>query len=416
MMKSCSIVLLAAASISLAASSASSASGLPSIKVSDANKVPACATPGRMMAFLASRNKRLDDRFNGVATAYMRHGEELGIRWDYAFFQMILETGGLSFMRGNGRPGLVKASQNNFAGLGATGGKETGESFPDVDKGVRAHLQHLLMYAGHRVENPVAERTRKVQEWGVLTSWHKRFNRPITFADLAAKWAPGSRGYARDIGAVGEQFYSSFCNRPDPRPHLVAEARGETSGNSERPQPNATAESSKGVELARQALERAKAENDGRRSSLGVTGGQAARTAAQPEGGKGAAKSTGLVILNPQKSEPQQEPVKAEGTPPQAAESAPAAIKVAAATAKAPPAPKDKCRVWTASYGGQKSVIIKSTTKGFINFTVLDVNDGQEARETDACIAAYAKGGEKIGEFSNQNLALDRAFQLCPEG
>jgi hypothetical protein len=414
MMKSCSIVLLAAASMSLAATSASSASGLPSIKTSNANQVPACATPGRMMAFLSSRNKRLDDKFDGVATAYMRHGEELGIRWDYAFFQMILETGSLSFMRGSGRPGLVKASQNNFAGLGATGGKENGESFPDVDRGVRAHLQHLLMYAGDRIENPVAERTRKVQEWGVLTGWHKRFDQPITFADLAAKWAPGSRGYARDIGSVGEQFYGDFCNKPDPRPHLVAEARGDAKGKSERPQPNTTAENSKGVELARQAIERAKAENDGRRSGLGATRAQAASASPQPEAAQAAPSNmTGLIILNQPKTE---QPAKPEGRQPQPAETAPAAIKVAAAAAKAPPAPKDKCRVWTASYGGQKSVIIRSTTKGFINFTVLDVNDGQETRETDAYIAAYAKGGEKIGEFSNQNLALDRAFQLCPEG
>lgn len=412
-MKSCSVVLLVAASISMAATSVNAASGLPAIKTTDSNKVPACATPGRMMAFLASRNKRLDDRFDGIATAYMRHGEELGIRWDYAFFQMILETGSLSFRRGNGRPGAVKASQNNFAGLGATGGKESGEVFPDMEKGVRAHLQHLLMYAGDRIENPVAERTRKVQEWGVLTGWHKRFNRPITFADLAAKWAPGSRGYARDIGSLGETFYSEVCNTADPRPQLVAEARG--GAGSARAEAEAarqaTAEMSKGAALARKAIERAKAENDARRSGLGVAGGLAARPETPVDSpARPPANMTGLIILNPQKAEAETEPVKQTGDQP------PAAIKVAAAVAKAPPAPKDKCRVWTASYGGQKSVIIRSLAKGFVNFTVLDVNDGQESRETDAYIAAYAKGGEKIGEFSNQNLALDKAFQLCPEG
>jgi hypothetical protein len=86
----------------------------------------------------------------------MRHGEELGLRWDYAFFQMLLETGNLTYK------GDVKPDQNNFAGLGATGRGARGEKFPDISTGVRAHLQHVLMYAGEKVENPVAERTRNI--------------------------------------------------------------------------------------------------------------------------------------------------------------------------------------------------------------------------------------------------------------
>ena len=135
----------------------------------------------------------------------MRIGEQLGVRWDFAFYQMIVETGSLSYRRGN-RAGDVKPPQNNFAGLGATGGGEPGESFKDIATGVRAHLEHLLLYAGRQVDNPIAERTRKVQEWGVLTKWQQRFKRPITFADLAAKWAPGSNGYVKMLEAVAERF------------------------------------------------------------------------------------------------------------------------------------------------------------------------------------------------------------------
>jgi hypothetical protein len=47
---------------------------------------------------------------------------------------------------------------------------------------------------------------------------------------------------------------------------------------------------------------------------------------------------------------------------------------------------------------------------------VLDVNEGAEKREIEAYIAAYARGGQSIGEFGNQSLALDKAFELCPEG
>ena len=89
----------------------------------------------------------------------MRHGEALGIRWDIAFFQMIFETGALRF------GGDVRPCQNNFAGLGASGGGAHGESFGDVSTGVKAHLQHLLMYSGEHIDDPAirtgAERYRQ---------------------------------------------------------------------------------------------------------------------------------------------------------------------------------------------------------------------------------------------------------------
>jgi len=72
--------------------------------------------------------------------------------------------------------------------------------------------------------------------------------------------------------------------------------------------------------------------------------------------------------------------------------------------------------VWTASYGGLKSVIIRSVGDQQTNYTVLDVNEGAESREVEAYVAAYAKGGQKVGEFSNQSQALEKAFELCPEG
>ena len=44
------------------------------------------------------------------------------------------------------------------------------------------------------------------------------------------------------------------------------------------------------------------------------------------------------------------------------------------------------------------------------------MNEGSEKREAEAYIAAYAKGGEAVGEFSNPSQALDKAFELCPDG
>jgi hypothetical protein len=88
----------------------------------------------------------------------------------------------------------------------------------------------------------------------------------------------------------------------------------------------------------------------------------------------------------------------------------------AAAKPIEPPAAGQKCKVWTASYGGQKAMIISHLVDKVLNYTVLDVNEGAESREAEAFIAAYAKEGKKIGEFASQSQALDKAFELCPEG
>jgi hypothetical protein len=333
----------------------------------------------------------------------------------------------------------VKPTQNNFAGLGATGRGEPGESFKDIPTGVRAHLEHLLLYSGEKLENPTAERTRKVQEWGVLTSWQARFNRPISFADLAAKWAPGSGSYARMMEGIAERF-DAFCARPDPRPELVAEARGRKHVAEAKP------ERPSGAELAKRAIQEGKADELERRSTLGaqpaLAGQQPAKTPPAP-----------YKILNPPpeperqaaEAQPAAQPAAKPALPAARAETAaktrpkttasiptpppkatagdkpPYQVASAAGAARplappAPPAAGQKCRVWTASYGGQKALIIKSLVDKVVNYTVLDVNDGAEKREADAFISAYAKEGAVAGEYGSQSQALDKAFELCPEG
>jgi hypothetical protein len=411
-MKRCAGAILLVASAHIAGPA--HASSLPPIKSSDKNPVAACATPGRLMAYLKSRNGELADRFDGIATEYMRLGEELGLRWDYAFFQMIVETGSLSFKR-NGGSGDVKPKQNNFAGLGATGNGEPGESFPDVSTGVKAHLQHVLMYSGERVDGPVAERTRKVQEWGVLTSWQKGLKGPITFTDLTRKWSPKDGTYAGSIESVANRFFSDFCNMPDPRPELVADARkGRATGTASAKE--APAAKVSGKALAQKAQERARAEGDGARFSLGAKAvARAAAEGLDPAPRQTAAIDTPVTLINPGKPgapDASQPAATAKGSNP-----AQTTFQTAAAGGLAKPAaPTSKCRVWTASYGGQKAIIIKAVSDQVVNYTVLDVNDGAERREADAFISAYAKGGQQVGEFASQSQALDKAFELCPEG
>jgi chemotaxis protein histidine kinase CheA len=363
----------------------------------------------------------------------------------------------------------VRPSQYNFAGLGASGGGAHGESFADVSTGVKAHLQHLLMYAGEHIDNPVAERTRKVQEWGVLTDWQKSIDGPMTYTLVAKQWAPTSRNYVRDVSAITDGFYNEFCNGDDPNPGLVQEARqGRQPKTTTAKVKKAKAETEvaavaepaieeqpaadtapKGAEIAKQRVEEERKESPplkalgaGMLGSIGASAAEAKTPAedappvtllnAKPEAEQATAEAvtpeTKAPAAKPDtkaKSKPDTKAVaKAEAkTKPDAkaeakgAEVQTASISSAATQLKVPTAKGNgKCKVWTASYGGQRAVIIKANGSGTVNYTVLDVTESNEKREVDAYIAAYAKGGEKLASFPTQTKALNKAFELCPEG
>jgi hypothetical protein len=224
------------------------------------------------------------------------------------------------------------------------------------------------------------------------------------------------------------------CNEDDPQPELVAEARGETSrkatktalsspAKTETPQKDAAASvvksaaeassdetESKVAEAARPAAEDAKTDGAAaQRFALGASAMVTASTspASPAVDTKPAAASPPVTLLNAQPSESNAD------APVEVASVAGAAKDAGKPDAKAP---AGKCRVWTASYGGNKAIIIKAMAEKTVNYTVLDVNEGTEKREADAYISAYAKGGEAVGEFPSQSQALEKAFELCPEG
>lgn len=72
---------------------------------------------------------------------YLTECEKEGIRAEVAFAQAMHETNFLRF------GGDVSITQFNFAGIGATGGGASGNSFDTVQIGIRAHVQHLKAYA-----------------------------------------------------------------------------------------------------------------------------------------------------------------------------------------------------------------------------------------------------------------------------
>jgi hypothetical protein len=330
------------------------------------------------MQFLKAQNSRLLPKFDNIADWYKKHGEANRVRWDYAFFQMLLETNYLKFKNAAGQ-GDVDPKQNNFAGIGTTGGGVPGDAFPDVSTGVLGQMQHLMAYSGERVDNPVGRRTREKQDEIIQRS--KMLGRSVTFKDLTRRWAVDPR-YGSSIAHVAGRFTAEFCNGREPADEetetptaSAGDAADEVPGrrgkartrsrageeNHDRRSQGADAGpvSPDGRQLAREAIERERDNNDDRsiRASLGVP-----------------------------------------------------ALVQAPTVARRPLA----CRVFTASYGGQKNVLIRAIVEGEYHYTALQVLDGEEERLAQSFITNHARGGDKIGDFASRDEALTRAFDLCP--
>lgn len=121
-------------------------------------------------------------KFNwDIAKAFFKLAPIYKIDPMMAIAQSILETGWFKFEGSD-----AKASQNNFCGLGVTGGGVSGATFNTIEDGVRAQLQHLYAY-GCKDELPSSEKTLLDPRFhlvtrGIATYWQQ----------LAGRWAvPG---------------------------------------------------------------------------------------------------------------------------------------------------------------------------------------------------------------------------------
>jgi hypothetical protein len=197
---------------------------LPAIRSGPGNEVPACIKPVDLMKFVGTRNDRHDPpvkihrRFADLASVYRRIGRCVqkaggscqGVRWDFAFFQMLVVTNYLTFRAPDGSPASVTQDDNNFAGIGATVAGEPGEKFSDMRTGVLAHLQHVLMYSGEHILDPVAQRTRTVESYVIARM--SALGRPPTFADLATLWTETDHDtYRDDIQGIAIRFSDLYC-------------------------------------------------------------------------------------------------------------------------------------------------------------------------------------------------------------
>lgn len=134
------------------------------------------ASTEQMIAFARNVNPAFRSE---IAFAYARLGVRYGVKGDVAFCQAIYETNWFRF------GGNVQAGQNNFAGLGSTGGGVAGASFASFEEGVTAHIQHLYAYATTR-NLPAGE-----QIVDPRYAYVKKGSAPY-WEDLAGRWAvPG---------------------------------------------------------------------------------------------------------------------------------------------------------------------------------------------------------------------------------
>ena len=150
----------------------------------------AVATQDQMINFINKRNPapKINCTVKQLVHLYYLEADREGIRPDIAICQAIKETGTWGY------GGDVIPEQNNYCGLGTTGGGVKGEFFATPQLGVRAHIQHLLAYSSTRrptmpIVDPRYGIVRQAYGSRTLGNWQ----------DLNGRWAVPGRYYGQEI-------------------------------------------------------------------------------------------------------------------------------------------------------------------------------------------------------------------------
>ena len=160
------------------------------------------ATKKQAVAYIKQANPkvRLDCSVEELVDLYWQEAEREEVRPDLALAQSLVETGTYAY------GGDVHHKQNNFCGLGTTGGGVKGASFKTPELGVRAHIQHLLAYTQKKrpqmkIVDPRYELAHNIRlERGLVDTWY----------GLNGTWAMGSL-YCEKIMAT----YQKMLAMPD---------------------------------------------------------------------------------------------------------------------------------------------------------------------------------------------------------
>ncbi len=149
------------------------------------------------LIYLNNPDPKLNCSVDELVQLYWKEAGREGVREDLALAQAIIETGFFRFT------GDVKPEQNNFCGLGTTGGGVEGAYFDEPETGVRAHIQHLLAYTTQKhpsteIVDPRYDLAHSIRmERGIVDTW----------AGLNGTWAMGSQ-YCEKIMRIYQSMLS----------------------------------------------------------------------------------------------------------------------------------------------------------------------------------------------------------------
>ena len=166
-------------------------------------KGPAYATQAQMVAFIKRNNPhpKLNCSVEELVGYYYEEAGREGLRPDIVLCQAIKETGFFGY------GGDVIPEQNNYCGLGTTGGGVKGAFFKTPQLGVRAHVQHLLVY--DRTEPPVTDIIDPRYEL-VIETHPEIYGKIHNWTELNGKWAVPGKNYGQEI----LQLWQTACT-PD---------------------------------------------------------------------------------------------------------------------------------------------------------------------------------------------------------
>lgn len=155
-------------------------------------KGPAYATQAQMVDFIKRNNPhpKLNCSVEELVGYYYEEAGREGLRPDIVLCQAIKETGFFGY------GGDVIPEQNNYCGLGTTGGGVKGAFFETPQLGVRAHVQHLLVY--DRTEPPVTDIVDPRYEL-VIEVHPEIYGQIHNWTELNGRWAVPGKNYGQEI-------------------------------------------------------------------------------------------------------------------------------------------------------------------------------------------------------------------------
>ncbi|SHJ55713.1 glucosaminidase domain-containing protein [Propionispora hippei] len=158
---------------------------------------PPMATEEQCVQYLLRRNPLplLTVSPRQLVAYYYEEATREGIRPDVAFAQALHETGNFRY------GGDVVPLQNNYCGLGTTGGGVKGAWFETAQIGVRAQIQHLVAYTATR--RPVTDIVDPRYE---LVRRSANFAQAVSWTDLNGRWAVPGTTYGQKIMTIHQRI------------------------------------------------------------------------------------------------------------------------------------------------------------------------------------------------------------------